>query len=299
MTNSNVPAFTKGILVALGVILSAVLVLLIRGWGSTALPGAGGVNGDPARDRSAATAAPERIQQQNAVMDPQKPMREAPVPEGRPRASGENERARLAAELGLVDYGVLNSIEKQAVAARLKKEFEGAFKDISALDESKDSEKMHRLLVDILKYQEAMKMMESDGYLTTDPVAIPKTMPTDMNPMILFNAATVDSRPVGVLFPIRVTPGSELELAVRMRQDAADVRIDLVILTFNAQPLDVRTQRIGEMVRAQDAINAAVSARSRGEISEHVMGLRTASFLNMQPPNGTVIDRAAMKLRRP
>lgn len=207
-------------------------------------------------------------------------------------------KEQLANRFGLKSYGALDEQGKRLVAARVSSELRGKFEELETLDEVRDRALICRIIYDIMKYQAAMEMIEKDIYFTVDAGVMPKKVPSGFDCMVMFSAAQMGSRSVGVVFPYELAAGSDLEAAMRVSRDASDASVDMVVNEFNDLPLAARTARITEMLAAQEAISEAMRDGRLGRIHEAQVRERVGPLLGKKPPLGTYAERDAWRLHR-
>jgi hypothetical protein len=205
----------------------------------------------------------------------------------------------LAAQFGFTYFGALDPSEREQVADRIAKEFEGCFERINKLDGSRpdDYKKACNLLVNILKYQQAGALLDRGEYLTVESAGVWKNV-DGYSPLMFFGAAQVNGRSVGVLFPIERAPDSELAIAEEIMWNATAMHVDAVCSEFNAQDLGVREAKIRTMIEAQAEVSRLMESQRRGEISRAEMVERVAPLLRHRPPPGSRIDQSTMTLVR-
>jgi hypothetical protein len=208
------------------------------------------------------------------------------------------DRAAAASSFGLADRGSLDEAGIARVETTIKRAMEGATKELEKAAAADDAEQACLVMLNILKYQEALSMLARGEYVVVDPFAIPKTVPEGYDPTILFNAAQVDGKAAGVMLPIRVQAGTDLDIAARLSKEFATVSVDVAVAEFNGQDQQTRRARIEEMLRARALVSQATIARRRGEISSAEFDAQTKDWIGLRPPRGTAIDAVNFMLRR-
>ena len=208
------------------------------------------------------------------------------------------DRAAIANSFGLADRGLLDDAGIARVETTLTRAMEGATRELDKAAAADDAETACLVLLNILKYREALSMLARGEYVVVDPFAIPKTVPEGYDPTILFHAAQVDGKAAGVMLPIRVQAGTDLDIAARLSKEFAAVSVDVAVAEFNGKDQQTRRARIEEMLRARALVSRATIARRRGEISSAEFDAQTKDWIGLRPPRGTSIDAVNYMLRR-
>lgn len=208
------------------------------------------------------------------------------------------DRSAIGSIFGLVDHGLLDEAGIARVEATIKRAMEGATRELDKAAAADDAETACLVMLNILKYQEALSMLARGEYVVVDPFAIPKTVPEGYDPTILFHAAQVDGKAAGVMLPIRVQAGTDLDIAARLSKEFATVSVDVAVAEFNGKDQQTRRERIEEMLRARALVSRATIARRRGEISSAEFDAQTKDWIGLRPPRGTSIDAVNFMLRR-
>lgn len=209
---------------------------------------------------------------------------------------GREALVRLGSSLGLEVYAPLSQEEKARIVERLGKELAGAFSYVDSIDKS-DAAAAARAMVAVLKIRQAIEMMERDEYITIDATALPRTSVPGIDPMILPAAARLGARRVGILIPIKVASGGDIDAATQVAEGIARDRIAAIVASFNSLPRETRMTRIKDMEAAQAENNAVNQASIRGEISVDELARRMEELRPRLVPKGTWIDRVEWILR--
>ncbi|MEI7879057.1 MAG: hypothetical protein WCI96_14215 [Planctomycetota bacterium] len=213
------------------------------------------------------------------------------------KVTGPYARHEMAAAFGVKDYGLLGELEKAIVVDRVNRELAGVMKSLEAIDANADSEGAWTAMIAVMKYQEALALMQRDEYLTIDATSVPREAVSGYDPMVMLNAASLAGRRVAVVVPIRVTPGGDIDAMSRLAGDASAQRLNMIVATFNTQPAEARAERIRDMLDAQSLMAEATKLQGSGKITSTEFARRMSDLNPRLPPRGVTIEQGSNTLK--
>jgi hypothetical protein len=130
----------------------------------------------------------------------------------------DDKRRLLAAEFEVEDFGRLDAAETARVAALLRKRLDDCFRSAQnpQVLGASDIEAAASSMVSIAEYQDALDLFLAGEYLTVEPMLFPKKSVPGRRPMVLMSSASLGGKRVGVLLPLRIQDGSDLNYAVNL-----------------------------------------------------------------------------------
>jgi hypothetical protein len=286
---------TTGRLVMGGAIVLAVGIFLVLHWGGSPPFSPSRGNGSVEIEKNIENAKNIQV----TSVPSSAPIKNRPDP-ATPQATEETSRKlrdELAAAFGVTDHGLLSEAEKAKVVERVNRELIGSLKYLEITDPNTNQENTWRATINVVKYQECLALLSHDEYLTVDATTIPQKHAEGYDPVTLLNAAELNGQRVAIVLPVSVKPGSELDAMGQLANDAAAQRTAMIVMTFNAQPTEVRADRIRDMLDARTQLQEASRRQQRGEITSNELANIMRELNPRLPPNGVTIDPNSNLLR--